>query len=116
VADLTPRELLEQIVEVCEKSATVQAYSVRTLTPDVLSVRVFLIGESFVDVFHNAATAKTAYAWIRETTRVYGKDNAKMGWHVHPFDAPDAHSPCEPLSFGEFLSEVERLQTSSPTR
>lgn len=102
MAGLTARELLEQVIATSQASTVVVAYAVRTLTPEVLSVRVFLADESFVDVFHNAAAARTAYAWIRGTSRVYGKDNAKMGWHVHPPDSPDAHLPCEPASFADF--------------
>jgi hypothetical protein len=29
-------------------------------------------------------TGKTAFALIVGERRIYGKDNAKMGWHVHP--------------------------------
>ena len=78
MAVLTPRELLEQVVTACQESPAVGAYAVRTLTPDVLSVRFFIVDGSFIEVLHNAATAKTAYAWVREALRVYGKDNA--GW------------------------------------
>jgi hypothetical protein len=35
-----------------------------------------------------------------------------MGWHVHPSDNPEAHHPCEPVSFETFLAEVEALRFS----
>jgi hypothetical protein len=44
---------------------------------------------------------------ILNQRRIYGKDNAKVGWHVHPWDDPDAHLPCAPISFEAFLSEVQ---------
>jgi len=111
VAVLTPRELLEQVVTACQESPAVGAYAVRTLTPDVLSVRVFIVDDSFIEVFHNAATAKTAYAWVREALRVYGKDNTRLGWHEHPYASPSTHVPCEPVTFAEFLRDVERLSS-----
>ena len=77
MAVLTPRELLEQVVTACQESPAVGAYAVRTLTPDVLSVRFFIVDGSFIEVLHKRGNGK-AYALVREGLRVYGKDNA--GW------------------------------------
>jgi hypothetical protein len=33
-----------------------------------------------------------------------------LGWHVHPLDDPDAHHPCDPVSFETFLTEVETIR------
>jgi hypothetical protein len=85
----------------------------RTLDLDVLSLRVHLIDNSFIEVFFNVTTDKTAYALIVGENRLYGKDNAKIGWHEHPADNPEGHYPCEPVSFEEFLIEVEMLRFSS---
>jgi len=30
-----------------------------------------------------------------------------MGWHYHPFTDPDQHIVCAPVTFAEFLREVE---------
>lgn len=113
LADLTPRDLLERIVTACAQSPVVTAYAVRTLDLDVLSLRVYLMDGSFIEVFHNVATEKAAFALIAEGHRVYGKDNAKMGWHVHPLDNPDSHHLCDPISFETFLAEVETLRFPS---
>lgn len=113
LADLTPRELFDRIVTVCVQSSVVAAYTVRTLDLDVLSLRVHLVDNSFIEVFYNVTTEKTAFALIVEGHRLYGKDNAKMGWHVHPPDSPGAHHSCDPISFEAFLAEVEALRFSS---
>jgi hypothetical protein len=113
VAGVTPNELLESIIAACEQSAVVAAYTVRVLDLDVLSVRVYLLDESFIEVFHNVTTGKAAFALIAEGKRIYGKDNAKMGWHVHPSDNPEAHYTCAPVSFETFLNEVESLRLHS---
>ena len=113
MAELTPYDLLTQIVGVCAQSPIVTAYAVRTLDLDVLSLRIVLVDESFIEVFHNATSGKTSFALIVESHHVYGKDNAKMGWHVHPFDDPNAHNPCDPVSFETFLAEVEAIRFST---
>jgi hypothetical protein len=64
-------------------------------------------GEMFIDVFYNAVTDKTSIALIKAGQRVYGVDNAKMGWHKHPFDVPERHISCLPVTFAEFLTDVE---------
>ena len=113
MAHLTPQELLGRIVDVCTESTIVTAYNVRTLDLDVLSLRVYLVDNSFIEAFFNVTTEKTAFALIVGQDRVYGKDNAKIGWHVHPLDDPGAHYPCEPASFEEFLADVEPLRSFS---
>jgi hypothetical protein len=47
LADLTPRELFDRIVTACAQSPIVAAYTVRTLDLDVLSLRVYLVDNSF---------------------------------------------------------------------
>lgn len=113
MAELTPHDLLDYIVTVCAESPNVVAYTVRVLDLDILSLRVHLADESFIEVFYNVATDKTAFALIVDDERIYGKDNAKMGWHVHPFDTPEDHIPCDPVSFETFLSEVEAHRFST---
>jgi hypothetical protein len=113
LADLTPHNLLDHIVAVCAQSSIVAAYTIRILDLDILSLRVYLVDDSFIEVFYNVVTGKIAFALILEERRIYGKDNAKMGWHVHPPDNPKAHLSCEPVSFETFLAEAEALRFSS---
>jgi hypothetical protein len=61
----------------------------------------------FISIFCNVTTGKTAFALVKGARRLYGVDNAKMGWHRHPFDDPDQHISCAAISFEEFLAEVE---------
>lgn len=113
---MTPYALLNLVVDSCAQSPVVAAYTIRTVDLDVLSLRVHLIDDSFIEVFHNDATAKTAFALIVDEQRIYGKDNAKIGWHVHPLATPLDHVPCNPATFAEFLAEVELLRFSSSAR
>jgi len=107
---MTTIELLQRLVVACQGYDWVESYIVQAMDEDILSVRVFLSDGSFISVFYNIATAKVAFALIKEK-RIYGKDNAKMGWHAHPFDDPEGHYPCGPADFESFLKEVERYLT-----
>jgi len=69
--DLTPRDLLDHVVAVCAQSPIATAYAVRILDLDVLSLRVYLADDTFIEVFHNTATGKTAFALIAEDSRIY---------------------------------------------
>ncbi len=106
---MTTDELLRRIAAACQSSALVKSYAIDAIDEDTLSVRVFLVDASFINAFYNSVTDKTAFAWISEGKRVYGKDNAKMGWHVHPFRLPEQHLPCEPIDFEAFLREAENF-------
>jgi len=44
---------------------------------------------------------------IQENKRIYGADNAKIGWHYHPFADPRQHINCESMTFAAFLQAVE---------
>jgi|YNPMSStandDraft_1061717.scaffolds.fasta_scaffold04292_8 hypothetical protein len=118
MAVVTTVGVLKSIVTACKRSALVQSYTVRDMDEDILSVRVYLQeeafgAEAFIEAFYNVATQRTSFALIVEGRRVYGKDNARKGWHVHPFSDPNAHHPCQPTDFPAFLSEVEAYIRSS---
>jgi len=104
---MTTDDLLRRLENACQASAIVKSYAVEEIDDDIMSVRVFLSNGSLVSVFYNLATEKVAFAWIQEGRRLYGKDNAKMGWHTHPFDDPSEHRHCEPADFATFLHEIE---------
>ena len=109
MASITPREFLDEIAVTCERSYLVETYVVLYIDMDILKVRVYVLGGYFIEVFYNQATDKVSFALIKNGNRIYGKDNAKMGWHVHPKGAPKRHVPCEPVTFSQFLSEVEEI-------
>ncbi len=113
---LTVQEIFGEIVAACDASPIVSAFTVRVFDVDVLNLRVHLVDDVFIEVFINILTGKAAFALIDDHRRVYGKDNAKVGWHVHPWNDPAAHRPCPPISFEAFLSEVraERFGDALP--
>jgi len=108
MAAVTTHQLLLALQQVCYHSPVVDRVEARVIDADTLSVRVYLtIKAAFLDVFYNLATAKTAFALVEGEKRIYGVDNAKLRWHVHPFDDPAQHMPCSPVQFEDFLAVVE---------
>lgn len=104
----SPLQRLAELQQACYISPIVSHVEEVLVDVDILKVRVYLAqGEMFVDVFYNAVTDKTSFALIKAGQRVYGADNAKMGWHKHPFDAAERHISCLPVTFAEFLADVE---------
>ena len=105
---LTTDQLLREIQILCAQHAFVKHIEQRLIDVDILDVRLQISPNSFISVFYNLKTDKTAFALIQNGQRSYGIDNAKMGWHEHPFGAPERHEPCEPTALGEFLTQVAR--------
>lgn len=112
---MTIDELLRQLVSASQVSAIVESYAIEASDEDTLSVRVFLLDHTFINAFYNIQTGKVAFAWLGDGRRLYGKDNAKMGWHQHPFDSPSSHLLCEPVDFETFLREIEILYSKLHT-
>ena len=109
MAAITTVHLLNELRRVSHHSALVHYIEERILDIDILHVRVYLtMPETFVNVFYNLETDKTAFALVQTGRRIYGVDNAKTGWHRHPFSDPDQHIVCSPVTFTEFLRTVEK--------
>lgn len=72
----------------------------------VTRIRLWLNAD-FVDVYHNAQTGSTSYAYIEGGQRLFGANNMRIGWHLHPFGQPDLHQLSSPISILEFLQRLE---------
>jgi len=108
MASVTTGQLLYELQQVCYHSPLVDYVEEQMIDVDILKVRVHLtVARTFISVFYNLTTDKTAFALVKENRRIYGTDNAKMGWHKHPFDDPNQHVPCAPVRFETFLTRVE---------
>ena len=108
MAAVTTGQLLQELQQNCSQSPLVSHIEARLIDADILSMRVHLtVASTFINVFYNVTTDKTAFALVREGQRLYGVDNAKMGWHRHPFNNPSQHVSCAPTRFTDFLAEVE---------
>jgi hypothetical protein len=108
MADLSVDEFEEKVISFCSESPVVHSVVNNSFGADWCSLRTYLVDESFVDVFYNQKTGKTAFAQIRDGRRIFGADSRK-GWHWHPREDPSRHEPSDhEITFEEFLREVEK--------
>ena len=108
MAGLTLFQFAEQLQEICDRSDLVVSYDIRMLDNAVLKARVYLSIDAFVDVYFNPTNGACSYTLVQDNRRIYGADNAFVGWHVHPFENPDEHRLCGEVLFHEFLNVVEQ--------
>jgi hypothetical protein len=108
MAAVTADQLLMALRQAGYRSDLVDRVETLAIDADTLSVRVYLTrAETFINVFYNITTDKTAFALVESGQRVYGVDNARKGWHEHPFGDPARHVACVPMQFEGFLTQVE---------
>ena len=107
MARVSAFEFARTVQATCDRSSLVVTYDVRILDDTVVKIRVFLTDGAFIDVFYNADTSNCSYALIEGAARVFGADNAFIGWHIHPFDDPNQRLPSSPVPFDDFLKTVE---------
>lgn len=108
MARVSPFQFARAVQSACDRSSLVASYDVRILDDTVVKIRAALTYDAFIDVFYNADTGKCSYALVEKAARVFGADNAFIGWHVHPFEDPSQHVPSSEVSFDDFLSSVEQ--------
>ena len=109
MAALTTSYLLSDLRHACRHSSLVESIEDLIVDIDVLHIKVHLTEpETFINVFYNLGTDKTAFALIQTNQRIYGVDNAKIGWHEHPLANPRQHIACSPITFAAFLQAVEK--------
>ena len=109
MAAITTSHLLSELRHACRHAALVHYIEECIVDIDVLHVKIHLTTpETFINVFYNLDTDKTAFALIQTNQRIYGVDNAKIGWHEHPFANPRQHTACSPITFAAFLQAVEK--------
>ena len=103
-------EFEAQIYAVALGSTICDIPTLRRLTSTSITLRIDLTSGAFVDAFYNEQTGTTAFALIEQDRRVFGADSTG-GWHIHPFSDADRHeSLARPMSFAEFVAEIERWQ------
>lgn len=107
MAALTLSQFVDDVRRICDQSELVVTYDIRLLDNAVAKIRVYLVGEAFIDVYYNPANGTCSYTLVQDDRRIFGADNAFVGWHIHPFENPDEHRLCPEVRFGEFLGAVE---------
>ena len=73
-----------------------------------LKLRIELSREVFIDIFYNPHNDRTDFSLIHKSRRVFGYDNLG-GWHRHPVEEPDSHTPCSEPPLSLILQEMKTL-------
>ena len=111
---MTLSHFIETLRGACDRSNLVISYDIRVLDNAVLKTRITLAIDAFIDVYYNPVNGTCSYTLIEGGPRIYGADNAFIGWHIHPFENPDEHRLCEEVPFDEFLKTVEQWVSQHP--
>jgi hypothetical protein len=108
MAGVSAERFEQKIRERCAKSSSVMRVVSISESKRHVRMRIFLINRSFVDVYYNHETGKTAFAHIQKTKRIFGADNTNGYWHWHPYQNPEEHIAVEKdISFDAFLQRLE---------
>ena len=74
----------------------------------VARLRLFLSKNRFVAIYYNAGTGSTSYAYIEGHQPLFGANNRRIGWHIHPYGQETKHVKCKPITIEEFLQLLEK--------
>lgn len=102
-----PESFLTQALQAAQSLSWVTHIEHQT-SGRVVRLKLFLDSESFVAVYYNADTGSTSYALVEQGQRLFGANNMKIGWHIHPWGQEDRHIRSEPVSIEEFLKRLEK--------
>lgn len=110
---MTLAEFARQVFAIAMASPICGIPIIRRLSTVSINLRLNTTAGGFIDVFYNEQAGTTACAMIRQGQRLFGTDNTG-GWHVHPFDDPESHTPLPAaMPFAEFVAEIEQWLVSS---
>lgn len=102
---MTVREFVDEVLETSKRFLWIKRSTLEETTVWA-GVRLWL-DDSFVEVFYREKTGNVSYAYIENGKRVFGANNMRIGWHLHPFGRVEEHRPIEPLSIEKFLQMLE---------
>lgn len=66
------------------------------------------VKKNFVDVYYNEEKKVISYAYIEKGKRIFGANNMKIGWHIHPFKNEDTHKKTKTISIKQFLKLLKK--------
>lgn len=76
----------------------------------IVSGRIILEKDIFLEVYYNAVTETIAFALIKDHQRIWGIDRDNIrDWHIHPLDDPTNHISTEPLSVSNIVETLARI-------
>lgn len=101
-----PKRFVNEVREVAKKFAWIKRINSR-IVGKVARIRLW-INDSFKDVYYNSELGTTSYAYVENEKRIFGANNMRIGWHLHPFGELKGHKRSESMRISEFLKILEK--------
>ena len=99
-------KFIEKVSEAVKDYDRIKRLEIHRRTEIRVWLRLFL-NDEFIETFHNSETASTSYAYIEGGERVFGANNMRIGWHLHPYGNVEKHELSQPITIEDFLKKLE---------
>ncbi len=99
-------KFIENVSEAVKDYDWIKRLEIQRRTEIRVWLRLFL-NDKFIETFHNSETASTSYAYIEGGERVFGANNMRIGWHLHPYGNVEKHELSQPITIEDFLKKLE---------
>ena len=96
-----PKRFVNEVREVAKKFVWIKRINAR-IVGKVARIRLW-INDSFTDVYYNSELGTTSYAYVENEKRIFGANNMRIGWHLHPFGELMEYKRSEPMRISGFL-------------
>jgi hypothetical protein len=83
-----PESFVQQVLQAVKSHFWIQRVE-HQIIGKVAKLRLLLADDRFVAIYYNAQTSSTSYAYIEDGDRLFGANNMKIGWHIHPWGEVD---------------------------
>lgn len=103
---LNPNDFASLIVSICNKYDFIIDFQLKIEDNVIVKSRIFLIDDSFIEVYYNFENGKTSFALIKNNNRIFGTDNLGF-WHIHPFESPEKHIRSGEIKLEDFIKKIK---------
>lgn len=100
-----PREFVDEILTTAKRFPWIKDIEPK-IEGKIARVRLRL-KDDFVDAYYNAETQTTSYAYIEKRKRIFGANNIRINWHLHPFGKKQKHKIVRSMNIRKFLQMLE---------
>ncbi len=99
-------EFVNEVLEASRGFEWIKRFDVER-TDGRAKIRLWL-NDDFVEVYYNADKRVVSFAYIRGGRRIFGVNNIRIGWHLHPFGREEEHVPTGEWTIRDFLETLEK--------
>lgn len=101
-----PESFIKEVLEAVRTRTWIR-HTNHEITGKAAKLRLHLDDERFVAVYYNSETGSISFAYIEKEKRLFGANNIRIGWHIHPWEREAEHVRSEPMNIEQFLKRLE---------